>query len=752
MRETNAETPDIIDRALQKAAAVQLTGRLKEAEQLYRAILQVQPEHAEACHQLGLLAMTAGQPDVALPFLKTALEAKPAVGELWLTYIDALIRYNRHDMARSVLAQGRQRGLHGDAVEDLVARLESPAAGNGKDAFITERNQGKPKKVANKGRDATGNTVRRHPSAPPSAEMAAVVTLFDQGRFESAEQRARNLTQRFPAHGFGWKALGLVLGEIGRLEEALAALQKAVRLLPRDAEAHNNLGNALIDIGRPTDAENSLRRALALKSEFALAHFNLGNALKDQRRLAKAETRYRCALALQPDYTKVYTNLGNVLKDQGSLSAAEASYRRALTITPDFADAFSNYLFALNCHTERPPGFRFSEACRYGAMVASKVTGRYTHWSCDLAPQRLRIGFVSGDLRKHPVGYFLQSVLGAIDPNKFELFAYTTSRKTDALTTAMRSYFSAWTPLSGLADSTAAARIHADGIHLLIDLSGHTAHNRLPIFAWKAAPVQVAWLGYFATTGLAEMDYILADDVGVPSENHAQFVEKVWYLPNTRLCFTPPDGAPDISTLPAMTRGYVTFACFQNLAKMSDAVLAQWKRILDGLPSARLRLQNRSFADKAVQNLFIQRLALHGIDASRVTLHGPVPRKAYLAAHSQVDILLDTFAFPGGTTTCESLWMGVPTVTLAGDTLLARQGASILAVAGLPQWVAASEDDYVAKAVAFAGDLPKLATLRATLRGQVSTSPLFDAALFAGHFQDAMAAMWRLFLVARTPS
>jgi predicted O-linked N-acetylglucosamine transferase (SPINDLY family) len=576
--------------------------------------------------------------------------------------------------------------------------------------------------------------------------MEALVALYGQRRLEEVEQRAHALTRRFPLDGFGWKVLGLVLSESGHPDQAIEPLQKAARLLPHDAEAHNNLGNALIEIRRPSEAEASLRRALAIKSDFALAHFNLGNALKDQRRLVEAATSYRHVLALKPDYMDVYNNLGNVLKDQGRLVEAASAYRRTLTIRPDFPSALSNLVFTLNCGADTALDTRLAEARRYGGIMASKVQGRYQQWLFDPDARRLRIGFVSGDLRKHPVGYFLQSLLGAIDRSRFELFAYTTSRDADELSDSIKPFFSAWTSLLGLSDSAAAARIHADGINILIDLSGHTAHNRLPVFAWKPAPVQVAWLGYFATTGLAEMDYILADDVGVPPENRCQFTEKVWYLPDTRLCFTPPDGAPDVSALPALTNGHATFGCFQNLAKLSDAVLTQWARILGGLPSARLRIQNRSFGDKLIRDQFMQRLNERTIDTSRVTLHGPVPRKAYLAAHSEVDLLLDTFAFPGGTTTCEALWMGVPTLTLAGDTLLARQGASMLAAAGLPHWVATSEDDYVAKAIAFAGDLPKLAVLRSALRAQVSASPLFDAPRFAGRFQDALSEMWRLFL------
>jgi protein O-GlcNAc transferase len=360
-----------------------------------------------------------------------------------------------------------------------------------------------------------------------------------------------------------------------------------------------------------------------------------------------------------------------------------------------------------------------------------------------MQPQSLRIGLVSGDLRDHPVGHFLEGLLRQIDRSRLEITAYDTQDKSDALTERMRPCCSTWTSLYGKSDEAAARQIRDDGIHVLIDLSGHTAHNRLAVFARKPAPVQVSWLGYFATTGVAEIDSLLADDVGVPRTHQDQFTEQIWYLPESRLCFTPPREAPAVSLLPAQTNGYITFGCFQNLAKIGDAVLTAWSRVLATLPHAVLRIQNKPLGDAPTRQMFMDRLRLHGIDPSRVALLAHVPRKEYLEAHAEVDFLLDTFPYPGGTTTCEALWMGVPTLTLAGGTLLARQGASLLTAAGLEDWVAASQDEYLAKAVAFAGDAARLAALRRDLRQQVGQSPVFDAPRFARHFEDALWGMWR---------
>jgi len=284
--------------------------------------------------------------------------------------------------------------------------------------------------------------------------------------------------------------------------------------------------------------------------------------------------------------------------------------------------------------------------------------------------------------------------------------------------------------------------IHTDGVHVLIDLSGHSTQNRLPVFAWKPAPVQVSWLGYFATTGLAEMDYLLADEVGVPEKLQDQFTESIWYLPDTRLCFTAPSVALDVNPLPALSGDSITFGCYQNLTKVGPEVLATWGKIFAALPEARLHIQCKQLAEPSQREHLAQQLKQHGITPERVSMHGAIQRDDYLKSHAEIDLILDTFPYPGGTTTCEALWMGVPTVTLAGNSMLARQGASILTAAGLGDWVATSREDYIAKAIEMARDKDRLATLRDNLRKQVLASPLFDAQRFARNFEDALWGIW----------
>ena len=276
----------------------------------------------------------------------------------------------------------------------------------------------------------------------------------------------------------------------------------------------------------------------------------------------------------------------------------------------------------------------------------------------------------------------------------------------------------------------------------MIDLSGHTANNRLPLFAWKPAPVQVTWLGYFATTGVSAIDYMIADPWTLLESQEVFFTEKIWRLPETRMCFTPPDVTLEVSPLPALSNGFVTFGCFNNLSKMNDEVVALWAKILREIPQSRLFLKAKQLNQPSVRLEVSERFAALGVDVSRLVLEGFETRSQYLTAYHQVDIGLDPFPFPGGATSAESLWMGVPVLTLMGASFISRQGIGLLMNAGLPEWIASDEDDYLARAVSHANNLQGLQTLRQALRQQVLASPIFDAPRFAHHFESALRGMW----------
>jgi predicted O-linked N-acetylglucosamine transferase (SPINDLY family) len=402
-------------------------------------------------------------------------------------------------------------------------------------------------------------------------------------------------------------------------------------------------------------------------------------------------------------------------------------------------------LFVHNYLADQSSAELLAEAKRYGALVASKAHVYSTHPNSPDPDRNLRVGIVSGDLRQHPVGYFVESVLDAFanqGPSRLEFFAYSNYFEFDTTSERIRTSCANWFSILGRTDEMVAQQIRDDRIDILIDIAGHTGHNRLPLFAWKPAPVQVSWLGYFATTGVAAIDYLIADPWTLPETEEANFTETIWRLPETRLCFTPPDLSVAVTPLPALERGYVTFGNFNNLAKMNDDVVALWARILNAVPNSRLSLKTQHFNDPAVQENVFARFEAHGINRGRLVLEGYAPRADYLASYNRVDIALDPFPYTGGTTTVEALWMGVPVLTLAGKQFLARQGVGLLVNAGLPNWVASDSDDYFARAVAHASDLQHLASLRDGLRQQLLSSPVCDAQRFAQNFETALRSMW----------
>jgi predicted O-linked N-acetylglucosamine transferase (SPINDLY family) len=602
-----------------------------------------------------------------------------------------------------------------------------------------------------------------------------VLTLYRQGRWVECEQAAQLAIRDDAGDGFAWKALGAALAAQGKAGPALEAKERAVQLLPRDVEAIGNLfnayqaagrlrdaakcrekicelkpdspealndwGNALRDAQLMPEARNVYERALRIDPARAEVLSNLANTLADLGEQAEAERRYREAIALQPSVGQIHGNLGNLLKLQGRHAEALTAYREAARLAPDFAGGHSNYLLALNHVPGITPQRIKEDAQGFGRWATARAA------RVDRLPRAagapLRVGFVSGDLRDHPVGHFLENMLTHWPRDRVQLYAYHAWRLETELSARIFPCFARWRPIAHLDDTKAAQLIARDGIDVLVDLSGHTAYNRLPLFAWKPAPVQATWLGYFATTGVEQIDWLIADSISVPPGEEARFTERIWRLPGTRMCFTPPREAPEVALLPALANGFVTFGSFQHLGKINDGVLALWSRVMAQVPGSRLRVQNAQLGEAESQRSFRERLAAHGIDPSRASFHGKSSRAAYLRAHAEVDLVLDTFPYPGGTTTCEGLWMGVPTLTLKGDSMLSRQGQSLLAAANLPQWIAGDAGHFVTRAVALASDVRALGDLRASLRRHVAASPLFDAKRFAGELAAAFETMAR---------
>jgi len=613
------------------------------------------------------------------------------------------------------------------------------------------------------------------------------LALMRAGRLDEAQSCLQRALQLKPGFVEAHCNLGLVLQRLGRMDEALASFERALALKPDFAAAQSLLGKALFDaahaqaaqgrtvaaiaryqqllqrqpqhlpalcnlgllqqgLGRLADAEALYRRGLALDPGATELLNNLGNTLKAQGRLDEALTLYRRAIAARPADTLAHGNLAAALRELGDFDGAAHGYRRILALQPEQRWAHSDLLF-LQCHLEPDTAAAARAAAeRYGATLAS-ITPARDGWPDAAEPARcLRVGLVSADLREHPVGYFLQALLAALAAqasDRLALLIYANNAQHDGLSAALKASVSGWRQVQDMSDAQLAAQIEADGVDILIDLSGHTAGNRLPVFARKPAPLQLAWLGYCASTGVAAIDYVLSDPWIAPPGTEAAFTERLWRLPESFLCFTPPTPALPIAPLPAAARGHLTFGCFNKLNKLNDAVLRLWAELLAAVPGSRLYLKNAQLDVASTRAGLQARLAALGVPAERLWLEGASPRADYLRCYANVDIALDPFPYPGGTTSMEALWMGVPVLTLAGTTPLSRQGVSIMQNLRLPDWVAADRADYLALAQRHAADLQTLAVLRQGLRARLLRSPLCDAPRFATYFEAALRQLWR---------
>ncbi|KAA0888384.1 tetratricopeptide repeat protein [Oryzomonas rubra] len=702
-------------------------GRFDEAEQAYRQALTLKTDYGVAYNNLGNVLRLTKRLKEAEQAFHQALMLMPGNAEVHNNYGNVLMDFEHFEAAEQVYLK--------------AILLDSNFA-------MAYCNHGNVLMALGRWQDAEKDYQKSVSLNPNYYEAYSNlgIALRINGHLVEAEQACRQSLVLKPDYCEAYNNLGNVLRDLGRLDEAEAVLRRALEIKPDSAEAHNNLGGTLRNLGRLDEAEAVLRRALEIKPDLAEAHNNLGSTLQDVGRLDEAEAIFRRALEIKPDLVEAHNNLGNIFKDLGRLDEAEVSYRMALNVKPDYFYAYSNLLFNLNYADSYRHSVCLEEALRYGLMVAKKACQRFSSWQCLPKPERLRVGLVSGDLRNHPVGYFLERVLAQIDLSRIELIAYSTCPKVDELTTRIKPLFSIWEPLFGLNDKAAASLIHSDGVHVLLDLSGHTAYNRLPVFAWKPAPVQATWLGYSNTTGVQEIDYILGDPYVTPEEDKVYFSEKLWQLPESYLCLTPPNYKLEVGVLPALSSGFITFGSFNNLSKINDNVVALWARVLHAVPNSHLFLKTKQLNEPAVCKKIKQHFAAQGIGSERLILRGTtVTRAESLAMYQSVDIALDPFPYNGTTTTVEGLWMGVPIITLRGNRYISHVGESITHNAGLTDWIANNVDDYVAKAVEHTRDLNRLATLRNKLRQQVLASPLFDAPRFAKHFEDALYGMWRTY-------
>ena len=568
----------------------------------------------------------------------------------------------------------------------------------------------------------------------------AALALHRADKLDQAALAYRNILKLRPNHTGALNNLGVLCRKQGLFEEASSCFERVLKLSPTHADAWSNLASLCISLGNFESAVQAAMQATKYAPEHAKGFDNLSFALFRTGQLEQAEQASRRALQIDPTMANAWNNLGQILQRQSRLADATDAYLRALEIDKSMSIAHANMLFCMHFDERWSAQQIFESHSQWGKNFEEPILSQVPKFKNDGVPagKKPRLAFISPDLCSHPVAMFLRPLIANWPHQRMELGFYASVKRPDDGTRWFQQHADFWCDILPLNDEQAAQHIADDEVDVLIDLSGHTGDSRLKVLAYRPAVCQMSWLGYFDTTGMQSVQYLLADPVCVSPQMESFFTEKVLRLPDDFVCFDPPVEAPPVSELPAMSNGYITFVSQNQLAKVTDAVLLLWAKVLLNTPNSRLLFQAEAFNDPAVQQRYSQRFAQLGIQSSRIDFLTSMPRERILLNYCNVDISLDPFPCAGGTTTCESLWMGVPVVTLLGDRFGGRHSASHLSNVGLSQLIAQDPEQYLKIVRDLCADLPHLAKLRAGLREQMKASPMCDGPRFARNFCDVI--------------
>jgi protein O-GlcNAc transferase len=638
----------------------QQAGRLAEAERIYQQVLARHPDHLDALHLLGILAMQRGRKDESVELLRRAIERNPDFADAHINLGIALVNLGQVEAAIAAFRR---------AIE-----LKPGAVG-------THINLGNALKL--------------------------------NGQLDNAIECYRQAVRIEPDFAEAHFSLAKALRSNGQLDEALAAFRETVRLNPDDAAAHANLGGILNIVGRLDEAIASLRQAVRLKPDLAIAH----------------------------------NNLGTTFRDTGRVDEAISCYRQALRANPDYTAAHSNLILTLHYHPVSDAKMIDQELNRWNQQHAEPLRKLIAPCTNNRDPKRrLRLGYVSADFYDHACALFMLPLFRNHDRDQFEVFCYSEGNQTDKVTQLIRDQVQHWRTTKGLTDVAAAELVRGDQIDILVDLKVHTSGNRLLVFAQKPAPLQVTWLGYPGATGLDTVDYRLTDPYLDPPElDDAGHRERSVHLPDTFWCYDPIESEPAVNPLPCMETGFITFGCLNGFCKVNENVLRLWSKVLKTVDRSRMLIL---CPEGSHRELLLDLMEREGIHRDRIELIARRPRPQYLELYHRIDVGLDTFPYNGHTTSLDSFWMGVPVVTLAGKTAVGRAGISQSTNLVLTQLIAQTEQQYVEIAAGLAGDLPRLAELRGTLRQRMEASPLMDAGRFTRNLESAYREMWRTWCAA----
>ena len=740
-----------IDQALQRAVNAHKVGQLQEAHRLYAAILKVQPKHPDANHNTGLLTVGFGKIELALPFFKAALEANPSNAQFWYSHIVALIKLQRLIDAKDLLNQAKSKGIKGADFDQLEQRLN-------------EAN----KALSIKPKNAEGY-------------YNMGIVLQQQSNLKEAIEAYNKALSIKPDYAEAYNNIGNALQQQGNLEEAIKAYSKALSIKPGYTEAYYNMGIAFKSQNKLEEAVKAYSKALVIKPDYADAYTMMGNALKGQNKLEEAIKAYNQALSIKPDYADAYNNIGIVLQDQGKPEEAIKAYTKALVIKPDYEAARTQKLYqqALICNWDSiakdvnlipelgtsekhvPPFALLSlEDAPERHLIRSKRYAKAKYLQKALPPKarpskkpkRIRIGYFSTDFKEHPVAYLIAKVLEQHNRDQFEIFGYSIYGSSSCIMRQrLKKSFDSFTDVQSMSDRDIALQARQDKIDIAVDLNGYTQYARTGIFAYRAAPIQISYLGYPGSMGAEFIDYIVADQHLIPAENQKHFSEKQIYLPNT---YMPTDDSRELSQKP-MNRSDIglpddafVFCCFNNNYKISPNEFDIWMRLLNKVENSVLWLRHSNqFSHINMRN----EAQTRNVDPSRLVFADKIPMDEHLARQRLADLFVDTFAFNAHTTAAEALWAGLPVVTKVGLGFAARVAGSLLNEIGLPELITQNEKDYEALILELATNPTKLRKIKEKLATNRLTQPLFNTELYTKHLENGYQQAYQNYFDGHLP-
>ncbi|MEY2930438.1 MAG: hypothetical protein RL033_1187 [Pseudomonadota bacterium] len=738
------------------------TGELEAAIQSYQRAHELDPKDARVLVNLARSERQAQRPEAAISRFRRALELAPDSAEIWSMLSNSL-REQRQlgdalSAARSALGKNPwlpDAHLNEGAALHLLGRVGEAIVSY----FVASLQPEARTAALGNLRLAVAEATKEELALLPAVclvrdllrEPGNAARLLELGRLLQRQQRPAGAIRCFEQalqlqpEAAAARELSELLWQHGHAPQATTCLLRAIELEPETASAYRRLGEFLARQDANRHREERLQRVLERCPDDLLALVNLGAAAQRRGFAVEGARLQRRAIGLDPSCLEAHLNLGSALSDQGLADEAVAVYRNALRTAPRSWPLYSNLLFTLHMDRQHSREAIFAEHCAFGrelaASVAQVLPARPLLHATE-PERRLRVGYVSPDFRNHPVAHFIEPVLREHDPSQVEVFCYSDVEHPDSVTARLSQLVTRFTPCAGIKHAALLERIRDDQVDILVDLAGHTGRNRLPVFAARACPVQVSWLGYFDTTGVDAIDYRIADAHSVTPADEAFFVEEVLRLPRSANCYLPPAG-PEPSSAPCLENGYVTFGCFNNPMKVGREVVAVFGELLRRLPTSHLMFKYSAFNDPHRRARYLSWLGEEGIAAERIHFEGPSPLPLFLQAFDKIDIALDPFPYSGETTALHTLWMGVPLVVLGGPSLVERLASRVLSICGHDEWITRSREDYVRVALELASDPLRLDGLRRELRAGLSASPLLDHRGVTRELEAAYRGMWR---------